>query len=180
MKRMRILLPCLTVLLFSPYAKAESYLGFGIGNASIDLKPLFGTQELEDSPMLKGFLGHHLSENFAVEMDLSLGTFDWVNSSNNSHTVVNISASGVGFIPLGDTFELFAKLGANLSSTAVDVQGSVYEGDTGIGVTYGAGLIINFTEKFALRFEYQVITDIDDGVDNGDLDWASGQIVFKF
>ena len=136
-----------TVSIFSQSSHAESYLGFGVGNASLDLKPLFGTRELEDSPMLKGFLGYRLEENVAVEVDLSLGDFDWVNSAGNSHTVVNISGCGVAFLPLGGTFELFAKFGATMSSTTV---------------------------------EYQAITNISDGIDSGDLDWVSGQIVFIF
>ncbi|MDH5710468.1 MAG: outer membrane beta-barrel protein [Gammaproteobacteria bacterium] len=169
----------LMFLLLSNFVMAESYLGFGAGEASSDLKPLFGTQELEDSPMLKVFLGFR-TDDHALEVDISVGTFDWVNSSLNSHTIVNVSGNVVGFIPMGETFELFGKIGVNLSSTTVEFLGETYEGESGIGLSYGGGLLLNFTEKFALRAEYQGVTGIDDGVDSGSLDWLSLQAVFTF
>lgn len=67
-----------------------------------------------------------------------------------------------------------------MSSTAVEFLGETYEGETGIGLSYGGGLLLNLTEKFALRAEYQGITGIDDGVDSGSLDWVSLQAVFIF
>lgn len=169
----------LGILFFSTSVLAGGYWGLGAGSASLDLKPLFGTEELEDSTMLKFILGSR-TKNFALELDISAGVFDWVSSSANSHAVAVVSGNVLGFIPISETFELFGKAGLNTSSTSVDYYGSVYEGDSGFGISYGAGLLVNVTEKFALRAEYQGITGIDDGVDSGDLDWVSVQLVFAF
>lgn len=108
-KGIKVLGTVLVLLSLSNFVMAESYLGFGAGEASSDLKPLFGTQELEDSPMIKAFLGFR-TDDHAFEVDVSLGTFDWVNSNINSHAIVNVSANVVGFIPTGETLELFGKL----------------------------------------------------------------------
>ena len=167
----------LGLLLLSHSVIAAGYWGIGVGEASIDLKPFFGTQELEDSPMLKVFLGSRVDDH-AFEVDISAGNFDWVNSNVNSHNIVNVSGNVLGFIPMNDTFELFGKIGINLSSTTVEFLGSLYEGDSGIGLSYGGGLLVNVTESFSLRAEYQGLTGIDDGVDSGSIDWVSLQAVF--
>ena len=164
---------------FSSHSYAESYWSIGAGNASIDLKPLFGTEELEDSTMIKVIIGHR-TDNNGLELDISVGNFDWVNSSINSHTVAVVSGNLVRYLPLNDSIELFAKIGVNTSSTTVDYQGLLYEGDSGFGFAYGAGIDFRLTESFAFRAEYQGITGIDDGIDSGDLDWLSIQAVFGF
>ena len=158
---------------------ADGYWGFGAGNASINLKPLYGTEKLEDSAMLQLIIGNR-TDNFAFEINISAGVFDWEYSSVNSHAVAVVSANALGFLPVSDRFELFAKLGANYSNTAVDYYGGTYEGDVGFGISYGAGAMLNLTERFSLRAEYQGLTGIDDGVDSGDLDWVSLQAIFSF
>ena len=129
--------------------------------------------------MLKVFLGNRIDDH-AFEVDISVGDFDWVNTNAASHSIVNMSANALGFIPMSDTFELFGKIGINLSTTTVEFLGTDYEGESGIGLSYGGGLLVNLTETFALRAEYQALTGIDDGVDSGSLDWLSLQAVFVF
>jgi len=169
----------LAILLLSTAAIAESYIGLGVGSASNDLKPLFGTQTLEDSPMAKVIIGVR-TDNHAIELDISLGNFEWVGSNANSHTVVNVSFNLVGFMPVGDVLEVFGKLGGNMSSTAVEFGGTVYEGESGFGLSYGGGLIFNVSEDFSFRAEYQGLTGIDDGVDTGNIEWLSLQAVLDF
>ena len=172
-----LLLACLSISASPVFA--DGYWGIGVGNASLDLKPVFGTEELEDAAMLKVILGNRTG-NFALEMDIAAGSFDWVGSTYNSHTVAVVSGAMIGFWSINETLEFFAKFGVNTSSTSVDYLGSLYEGDSGFGITYGAGVMINFSNSFALRGEYQGITGIDDGVDSGYIEWFSVQAVFGF
>jgi len=167
-----------TTMLISAPAFCDQYWGLGIGSASYDIKPLFGAREVDDGPMLRGFIGKR-KDNAAFEMDASVGSFDWIGSSD-SHAVATLGVSGVGFIPLADTFEVYAKIGLSLYSTAVEYSGSVYEGETGVSLTAGAGVDINFTEKFGIRAEYQLMPGIDDGVDSGDIGLFTVNAVFQY
>lgn len=178
-KCMQVLGFSLGVLFMSASARAEGYWGFGIGEASLDLKPGFGAQAIEDSPMLKLIFGSRTIDQ-SIELDISLGVFDWTGTRDGSHTVANISVSGLAFMPIGEASWLFGKIGANLSTAAAKFQGTVFQSDVGLGITYGGGLIFDITETFALRAEYQVTTGISDGVDNGNLDWFSVQAVFSY
>ena len=123
----------LMVLSCSNVSAAQTkYIGGGLGNATWDLEPL--GNELEDAMVFRGFMGMR-EDNFGWEGELSFSTHDWKNTSGEaSHTAAHIVLSGVGFLPLFESMELFGKIGLNFWGTSVDYQGDIYEGDNGIEI----------------------------------------------
>lgn len=159
-------------------AAKTKYIGGGLGNATWDLEPL--GNELEDAMVFRGFMGMR-EDNFGWEGELSFSTHDWKNTSGEaSHTAAHIVLSGVGFLPLFESMELFGKIGLNFWGTSVDYQGDIYEGDNGIDLALGFGISFNLTDKVMLRFEHQSLPGLGDGIDEGDVEQNSVNIAVNF
>lgn len=159
----------LVAALVSGSASADSYFGFGLGNASWDLKPFFGTNELEDGTAVRLFGGTRTG-NFGMEIEFSFSEHDWKGSGGlATHNAGGLIFSGVGYLGLAPGFDLYGKAGLNLWNTTVDFLGLNYDGEDGINLALGVGLDIAATEQFHIRMEYQMLGTLDDGVDEGDL-----------
>lgn len=166
--KLSILVLFFTLFSSTAFASPGSYLGVGIGNASWDLTPTpFGTYDLEDSAAFKIYFGSKTG-NLGGEMEFSFSSHDW-DGFNATHNAGSFIFSGLAYLPVSDTVELFGKVGFNMWSTTVDLDGVVYEGESGIDLAFGAGLNIMLTETGGVRFEYQSLPGFDDGIDSGDI-----------
>lgn len=169
-----------SVLCLSGNAYAEGYWGLGFGNASYDIKPLFGTFEVEDAVALKGFVGIR-NGNFGFEGEGTVSMHDWEGAIGDaSHTVVNLVFSLVGYLPVSDNFSLYGKAGANFWGTSVSYSGAVYEGDNSIDPAFGLGMDWAVSESTHLRAQYSAYSGIGDGVDEGDMEVVTLDFAFYY
>jgi hypothetical protein len=164
-------------LVASNSALAGGYIGLGFGTASWDIKPLLGTYEVDDGTPLRIFGGSRTGQ-LGWEIDFSMSEHDWYDNfgiiafspgGKITHMADNLIFSVIGFLPLSPTFDLYGKLGLNMWSTTVEVEGVELEGDDGIDLAAGAGLNINVAQNFLIRLEAQYLPGIGDGIDEGDI-----------
>jgi OOP family OmpA-OmpF porin len=85
----------------------------------------------------------------------------------------------VGTLPIGDWFELFAKVGYYWYDTEASLESpliTVDESDTNETFTWSAGAGVNFFERFNVRLEYEQF-DFDEADDASAL-WLTGGFRF--
>ena len=158
----------LSAALITGSANAGNYWGLGLGNAAYDLKVL-GVVPLKDGTAVK-FLWGNRNENIGMEAEFSFSSHDWEGAGGlATHNVGNLVFSGIGYFPVGSGFDVYGKAGLNLWSTTVDLVGTNYDGDSGVGLALGAGLDFATTDRFHLRLEYQMFNGIGDTIDEGDI-----------
>jgi outer membrane immunogenic protein len=149
--------------------KAGGYVGAGYTRVDGDGTDL-------NAATLRG--GYRINDNFGVEGEYVLGLGD------KSETVLGVNVKtelgstygvyGVGFLPLNDKFDLFARLGygnfeAEASAGAIKATGG------GGGVSGGVGGQFWVSNNFAIRGEYTRY-ETDDG--SADTFGVSGVIKF--
>jgi hypothetical protein len=173
----------LTLILVSTFtsnqALAENYWGIGLGNSSFDIKPLYGSDEVDDAIDLKFVVGSRTSST-GYEMDLSFASYDWTHTSDATHNAFNLVFTGIGYLPVSESVDLYGKIGLNLWSTTVDYAGTLYEGDNGIGISFGGGIDFQVTDDTHFRLEYQQLNGIGDGIDEGDISNVTLTAVFDY
>lgn len=157
------------MLITGSNASAGVYFGGGLGTASWDLKPFYGTFELEDGAAIRLFGGTRFGY-FGGEMELAFSAHDWKGSGGQiTHNATSVIFSGVGYLPLANFVDAYGKLGMNLWGTSVDVADINLEGDNGIDIAFGVGLSFNATPNLLIRLEYQSMPGLGDSVDEGDI-----------
>ena len=172
------LIMALTLAPADSYA-GDSYWGIGFGKSSFNIKPLYGSNEVDDSGAFKVVIGSRFG-NLGYEMDFSFASYDWKGLSSATHNASNVVFAGLGYLPISDSFDIYGKLGLNLWGTTVDYSGTLYDGDNGVGVAYGAGMDIQVTDKMTIRAEYQAMNGIGDGIDEGDISNVTVSLLFDF
>ena len=98
---------------------------------------------------------------------------------------------GVGAIPIGSRFEMYAKAGVYVLDVDYACSGctSISSlGETATDLTYGLGAIVRFSKNFGLRLQYQRYQDV--GFDTtigstaikakGDIDAFTIGLIFRF
>lgn len=158
---------------------AGNYWGLGLGNSSFDIRPLFGSFEVDDGTAFKFIMGSR-SNNTGLELDFSFASYDWTGVSNATHNVFNMTIAGIGYVPVTNGVDLFGKVGMNLWSTTVDFIGSTYDGDDSIGLSIGGGIDFEVSSRTHIRAEYQMLNGIGDGVDEGDISQFTINAVFNY
>lgn len=154
-------------------AENSRYVGGGLGKATWDLEVTpwsIDPYELEDGPAFRGFVGMR-QDYLGAEAEVSVSIHDWDTTDYNaSHSAVHLIVSGVGYIPLTSAFDVYAKIGFNMWSTNVEINGRTFDGDDGIDIATGFGVNIHITEEFMIRFEHQSLPGMSDGIDDGDIE----------
>jgi len=159
------------------------YLGGGVGqfNAQID-----DVNEVDDTingwdnddTAYKFFAGYRLNKVLAFELD-------YINLGEPSGAVVpgfNVDAAVDGFapyvvatVPLGNFFEVYARLGYFFYDATVGVENEldnrVEFDEESEDLVYGAGIGANIGEKLNIRFEYEKF-DLE-GLDDSDTLWLT-------
>ncbi len=150
-------------------ANAEPYVGLGYTQFSTDDVDVGG---------VTGRLGYKFNPNFGVEGEATFGvdedTADFLGTPIDVELNHQYGIYGVGFLPVGESVELFGRVGY----VAIDAEGSVGPFTAGVdedGIGFGGGVQWNFTPNFGVRAEYTRLEGNDDGVNAYGLSGA-----FKF
>ena len=151
-----VILACLACL---PAAAQESYIGASYLDTSGEFDTSSGTFSGDDSGW-KIFAGYFISPNVAAEITYyDLGKFE--DSQGLTAFSANVNAYDLAFrgvYPLGERFEIFAKIGYSLvevDSTLASLGGSVSVDASDWEFIYGAGVAFKISPQFGLRAEYE-------------------------
>jgi OOP family OmpA-OmpF porin len=153
---MATILACLVCL---PAAAQESYIGASYLDTSGEFDTSSGTFDDDDSGW-KIFAGYFISPNVAAEITYyDLGKFE--DTQGLTAFSANVNAYDLAFrgvLPLGERFELFAKIGYSLVEVDSTLAGPVVS--TSVEASdwefiYGAGVGVKLGPKFGLRAEYE-------------------------
>ncbi len=134
-------------------AKADFYLGASYAQSYVSFDDISFD---EDDSGFKGFVGFNFLKYFGIEG----GYYDFGNPSD-ALTEVELSAWALqarGVLPLGDHFDLFAKVGYMLWDAEISGAGALEDDD--FDLTYGAGFTIIFGDHVGIRGEYEIL-DVD-------------------
>ena len=163
-----------TALLACSNVMAEG-MYFEVDYMKLDMELKLPASEVDFSgvdaspPAIDLKIGSQFNPYFAVEGMLGLGLTDddFLSAEGNSFTGELKSIIGVnalGTIPVRDNFKIYGKVGY----AQVDVEIGFNSGgfsDTqsydDTGVLFGAGLVVDVTEKSALAIEYIRLPDVD-------------------
>lgn len=122
------------------------YVGAGIGDFGVDV----GTFDGSDTGF-KAFGGYQFIKYLAAEVEyLDGGT---VEDRGFEIDVSGFNLSGMGILPVGEKFSLFAKLG--MIFWDADLGGVERGSDSGEDFSWGVGGGYDFTDQFGMRLEYQ-------------------------
>jgi OOP family OmpA-OmpF porin len=186
-----------TVLAASPAFAADDtgfYVGAGLGNFSIDSDSIYAGRDFDGSDIgFKVFGGYQFMKWLAVEAEyIDGGEPDDVFRSPSfpddrlkaSVGVSGFTGSAVGILPIGESFNVFGKLGfiywdTDGSAKIRDQGGTIVKtsvSDDGTDFAWGVGGTWNFAENFGARIEYQGF-EISN---TNSVDFASASIVWSF
>jgi OOP family OmpA-OmpF porin len=132
----------------SPALAAENgpYFGAGIGDFGVDVGGFDGSDT-----GFKVFGGYRFIDYLAAELEyIDGGT---VEDGGLELDVSGFNLSGVGILPIGEKFNLFAKLG--MIFWDADLGGFERGSDSGEDFSWGIGAGFSFTDQFGMRIEYQ-------------------------
>ncbi|WPN45197.1 MULTISPECIES: outer membrane beta-barrel protein [unclassified Pseudomonas] len=128
------------------------YVGAGVTSIETDKSHLS-----DDDTSYKVFAGYRVNGYLAFEgAYVDLGQFEDKDLDFDGKSVQ--AAAHLGF-PLGDRVRLFASVGGH----AWDADGNAADDDTGVDLTYGAGVEFDVFRNIGIRAEYEVLEvgDID-------------------
>ena len=135
-----------SVFAVSPAIAQDSgfYVGAGIGDFGVKVDGFDGSDT-----GFKVFGGYRFIKYLAAEVEyLDGGT---VEDGGLEIDVSGFNLSGVGILPVGEKFNLFAKLGMIFW----DVGSNGFGDDSGEDFSWGVGAGYSFTEQFGMQLEYQ-------------------------
>ncbi len=119
--------------------------------------------------------GYRFNRNVAAEGGITGYGDSTITTSTGSSTARqgDMRFLAVGFIPLGENFELFGKAGLGFHSVRMLGTGAYATTDsphTTMNLVVGLGAQVNFTPKFGMRFQYEALgkaksSETDPGAD---------------
>ncbi len=171
------------------------YVGAGIGEAGVDVDlGVSGVSDFDGSDTaFKVFGGWKVIKYLAVELEYIDGgeaddrwRFDDGEFSEQLRATVaftGFNLSAVGILPIGEQFNVFAKLGLlfwdadgtlRYSNSLGDSE-TERLGESDNDFSWGIGAGFDFTENFGVLVEYQGFK-----LDDADADLISGSVVWRF
>lgn len=192
------------LVLWVPVASAAGtgwYVGGGVGESrfqgdEVDLEPTLANETYilnnldKSGKAWKLFAGKQFSRNWAVEAAYTyLGKYSYdatITSAGNADEYGEAkpdcwSLSGVGILPLGDSFSLFGKIGVCRwdDHAYAEEAGVPYEANTtGNSATYGIGAQYDFANGLGIRGEWERFDKVVHDREGSDLISASLQYGF--
>ncbi len=148
-------------------AETHFYVGGSIGESYVEEDDVPGEDFDSEDFAFKAFAGYRFHNNFAVELDyIDYGDHDddILGVDIEIEDLYAVALYGVGIVPISEKFELFVKLGAAYwdGDAKANVMGNtVTSSDDGTEFAYGLGASYGFSERFAVRVEYEEV-DSDD------------------
>jgi OOP family OmpA-OmpF porin len=154
---------------------------------------LGGESSLEDSDITWSIVGgYKLNPYIAVEASyIDLGTVEYRATADVffpgegtfpldgaiDSGVTGLTAAAVGSLPLGESFDLHARIGVLFSETELEISisddtGGVSEGDSfgDTEVFYGAGIAWYVGERWSLSLDYLLYKDVGTEDETGETD----------
>ena len=135
---------------------------------------------------LKFFGGYQFHRHFAVELGVG-GMGDWTARGPAGvieMSAVAVEALGVGIMPLGDWFALFAKAGLYRATLQVRANLTTVVGnfdESNLGLTAGLGARFDFARNFGVRLEWQRYFEVGDGnIPVTDVDVVTAGVQLRF
>jgi OOP family OmpA-OmpF porin len=170
-----------TMLGIASHASAGGYVGGSIGQASVDLcneaRAIGATRCDDEDTGFKLIGGYNFTDNFAVEG--SYADFGSVSArATGLHVRADATAlaiAGKGTVALSDALSVFAKAGFARWDADVSVTGIGGDDDSGTDLLYGVGGEYSFSERLAIRGEWER-TDAD----GDDIDLLSIGLIYSF
>lgn len=148
------------------------YAGAGVGQSFVDEQ----AYDDEDTAF-SVFGGYQFNRYFALEAGYA--DFGKVEAEGGVGPDLEANAgylTAVGSVPITDNFSAYAKAGFHRWDLDADLPGVVGNGDdSGSDPTYGLGAQYRFTDRVALRGEYNRFE-----VEDTDVDLAQVQVRFDF
>ncbi|SDY57869.1 outer membrane beta-barrel protein [Pseudomonas sp. NFIX28] len=137
----------LSLLSFQALADDKGlYLGAGVSSIETDK-----THLSDEDYSYKVFAGYRVNSYLAFEgAFVDLGQFKDEDLDFDGKSVQ--ASAHLGF-PLGERVRVFGSLGAH----AWDADGNASDDDTGVNMTYGAGVEFDVFRNIGLRAEYEVL-----------------------
>lgn len=149
------------VLAATPAQADSAYIGasFGKTQADFSFSPATGqtSDNDEESTLAKYYLGVEINKYFVIEGGYAdYGAYAYThNAVRNNIEAKGMFLDAVGKLPLGSSFSLFGKLGVTRTGLKVDVT------DYTNGFKIGFGAEYLFSSSFAVRGEYEAISELD-------------------
>jgi hypothetical protein len=118
----------------------------------------------ESMDSLSIYLGKRISDRSSIELGyIDMGEFDFGDLPDTSIEVTGYELSVVGQTPLGESANLFGKLGLFLwESEGVLLGIDIGELDDGSTLMFGGGIDFGFSQSFGGRVSVLQYNDIDD------------------
>ena len=143
----------------------QAYVGGAFGQADAEVVGI----DIGDDSSFKFFGGAKINQNLGFE----IGYVDFGEATLTGNGSLTLSASGIdfalmGYIPVGQNVDLFAKLGLlmwDADATFVNVPGfgTGTVSDDGNDINYGFGAIFGVSNNVSIRVSYEMyeLDDID-------------------
>lgn len=156
------------------------YAGAGLGQATVKEDE---TGYDESDTAFKVFGGYSFNQNFAAEVayiNAGKSTQSYDFGGGFSGTVeaeaTGFIFSGVGRIPVSETFSIYGKIGLAAYDVKIRARGSIVGSDTlsENDLAYGVGAALGFGQ-FEVRGEYEAVN-----VDGGDFNVLSVSGLYRF
>ncbi len=153
-------------LFLASTAHAEGfYVGGSTGIGDVTLRSNNQFDDPKDSLfVIKGIGGYRANKFFAIEGAIIGATNDEYDDGLDGEADVSfgaLSGSLLGIIPVDDTFELYAKIGAYVGESVVDDNflffGTNNTEENENGLVWGAGTFLKFgsRKQFTIRVDYE-------------------------
>lgn len=176
MKKILILSALVAASAFT--ARAEFYVGASLTSTAADIETAVDNFS-SDEMGWKAYVGWNILDFLGVEAGYrDLGTFSEGSETERFDVdLAVIDASARAFLPIGDLFNLYAKVGyANIAwdGKYEDAEGDFSVDDDNWELFYGIGTEFNLGRNFAIRAEWEMY-DTDE-----DLNTLSAGLIFRF
>ncbi len=152
MKRFAVAALLSAVVAAPAFAASEGfYAGLSLGSGKPGITPAAGAALTRNSDFIYGgLLGYQFNQNLAAEAQFTgVGKVTDINGRTAKGDAFSMAA--VGFLPLGNRLNLYAKLGLASTSTKI-TAGAPNRNASRFGATYGLGVQYNLTRNFGMRF----------------------------
>ena len=190
MKKTIVAILFIALLAFAPHALADGYLGFGIGQSSVDIDlgpqaPGITATVDDTGTAYKMFGGNKITDNFGWELgwidfgDYNIYLTDGIDYINQDVTGTAFFLAAVGYLPLSESVDLLGKVGLHRWDVDFKSDSSLGfipdESDSGTDFMFGIGLQLSDV----VRVEYERYTNIGDP-DGEDIDVITGAYILMF
>jgi len=143
-------------------APPGGYIGFSLGSADV--------KEIDETDTAyKLVAGWTVNQNLGVDFSfVDLGTYQM-----GLADAYGVAFDVVGYLPLGNNFNILGKLGMFAWTVDVDI---INASDDGTDLTYGLGVQYDFTNRLSLRGEWEEFSDVS----GSDISLLSAGIIYTF